>query len=98
MYRAAMSSWNKSSPSRCCARPTTRRPKRFAQEAQSASSVNHNNVVGISDFGGDPGHAYLVMEFPDGETLTDLVNRGPTEPVRVCRIGAQIARGLQAVQ
>ncbi len=71
--------------------------KRFVQEAQSASSVNHNNVVGISDFGVISGHAYLVMEFLDGETLTDLVNRGPTEPVRVCRIGAQIARGLQAV-
>ncbi len=71
--------------------------KRFVQEAQSASSVNHNNVVGISDFGVISGHAYLVMEYLDGETLTDLVNRGPTEPVRVCRVGAQIARGLQAV-
>jgi tRNA A-37 threonylcarbamoyl transferase component Bud32 len=71
--------------------------KRFVQEAQSASTVNHNNVVGISDFGVISGHAYLVMEYLDGETLTDLVNRGPTDPVRVCRIGAQIARGLQAV-
>ena len=71
--------------------------KRFVQEAQSASSVNHNNVVGISDFGVISGHAYLVMEYLDGETLTDLVNRGPTDPLRVARIGAQIARGLQAV-
>ncbi len=71
--------------------------KRFVQEAQSASSVNHNNVVGISDFGVISGHAYLVMEYLDGETLTDLVNRGPTDGLRVARIGAQIARGLQAV-
>jgi serine/threonine-protein kinase len=71
--------------------------KRFVQEAQSASSVNHNNVVGISDFGVISGHAYLVMEYLDGETLTDLVNRGPTDALRVARIGAQIARGLQAV-
>lgn len=71
--------------------------KRFVQEAQSASSVNHNNVVGISDFGVIAGHAYLVMEHLDGETLTDLVNRGPTDALRVARIGAQIARGLQAV-
>ena len=71
--------------------------KRFVQEAQSASSVNHNNVVGISDFGVIAGHAYLVMEYLEGETLTDLVNRGPTEALRVARIGAQIARGLQAV-
>jgi serine/threonine protein kinase len=71
--------------------------KRFVQEAQTASSVNHYNVVGISDFGVISGHAYLVMELMEGQTLTDIINLGPVEPVRVCRIGAQIARGLQAV-
>lgn len=71
--------------------------KRFVQEAQSASAVNHYNVVGISDFGVIGGHAYLVMELMEGQTLTDIINAGPVEPLRVCRIGAQIARGLQAV-
>lgn len=71
--------------------------KRFVQEAQTASSVNHFNVVGISDFGVIGGHAYLVMELMEGQTLTDIVNAGPCDPLRVCRIGAQIARGLQAV-
>jgi len=71
--------------------------KRFVQEAQTASSVNHYNVVGISDFGVISGHAYLVMELMEGQTLTDIINQGPVDPLRVCRIGAQIARGLQAV-
>jgi serine/threonine protein kinase len=71
--------------------------KRFVQEAQTASAVNHYNVVAISDFGVIGGHAYLVMELMEGQTLTDIVNIGPAEPLRVCRIGAQIARGLQAV-
>jgi serine/threonine protein kinase len=71
--------------------------KRFVQEAQTASMVNHTNVVAITDFGVIGGHPYLVMEFLEGQTLTEAINAGPIKPVRVCRIGAQIARGLHAV-
>ena len=71
--------------------------KRFVQEAQSASMINHTNVVAITDFGVIGNHAYLVMEFLEGQTLTEAINEGPLQAVRVCRIGAQIARGLQAV-
>lgn len=71
--------------------------KRFVQEAQTASMVNHTNVVAITDFGVIAGHPYLVMEFLEGQTLTEAINTGPIKPVRVCRIGAQIARGLHAV-
>ena len=71
--------------------------KRFIQEAQTASMINHTNVVDLTDFGMIEGHPYLVMEFLEGETLTEAITSGPIPPLRVCRIGAQIARGLQAV-
>jgi serine/threonine-protein kinase len=71
--------------------------KRFVQEAQTASMVNHTNVVAITDFGVISGHPYLVMEFLDGQTLTEAINEGPIPAARMCRIGAQIARGLHAV-
>ena len=71
--------------------------KRFVQEAQSASMINHTNVVAITDFGVIGNHAYLVMEFLEGQTLTEAINEGPLLALRVCRIGSQIARGLQAV-
>lgn len=71
--------------------------KRFIQEAQTASMINHTNVVALTDFGLIEGHPYLVMEFLDGETLTEAITSGPIAPLRVCRIGAQIAKGLQAV-
>jgi serine/threonine protein kinase len=71
--------------------------KRFVQEAQSASMINHTNVVAITDFGVISNHAYLVMEFLEGQTLTEAINEGPLPAVRMCRIGAQIARGLQEV-
>ena len=71
--------------------------KRFIQEAQTASMINHTNVVDLTDFGMIEGHPYLVMEFLEGETLTEAITSGPLPPLRVCRIGAQIAKGLQAV-
>lgn len=71
---------------------------RFLQEAQLASKIQHANTVYISDFGVLPdGRSYIVMEFLRGPTLSEVISRGPVPPARVCQIGLQIARGLQAV-
>ena len=43
---------------------------RFRQEAQSASSLGHDNIVAIDDFGSmDDGRVYLCMEFLEGQSL-----------------------------
>ena len=71
---------------------------RFLREARIASQIQHPNTVFISDFGLLPdGRPYLVMEFLQGPTLRDLLERGAMDPLRACLIGAQIARGLQTV-
>lgn len=72
--------------------------QRFLQEAKLASVVSHPNTVQIVDFGVLPsGQSYLVMELMRGRTLAGEIKKGPMDALRVCRIGAQIARGLQAV-
>ena len=72
--------------------------RRFLLEARLASRVAHPNTVYVSDFGVLPdGRSYLVMEFLRGETLGSFMSQGPLDPLRVCRIAAQIARGLQAI-
>lgn len=71
---------------------------RFLQEARLASSIHHPNTVYISDFGVlDDGRSYLVMEFLEGKTLSQVIQRGVLEPLRACTIALQIAQGLQAV-
>ncbi|MCS6915553.1 MAG: serine/threonine-protein kinase [Myxococcales bacterium] len=71
---------------------------RFKQEARSASAVNHSNIVSVMDFGVLPdGHAYIVMEFLVGRTLTAAIGRRPMGTLRSLHIAVQIARGLQAV-
>jgi serine/threonine protein kinase len=72
--------------------------RRFLQEAKLASLIQHPNTVQIIDFGVLPsGQSYLVMELLRGRTLASAIRQGPMEALRVCQIGIQIARGLQAV-
>ena len=72
--------------------------RRFLQEAQLASQINHPNTVFLSDFGVLPdGRSYIVMELLRGPTLASVIAEGAMEPMRACKIAAQIAHGLQAV-
>lgn len=52
---------------------------RFLQEFELISSLDHPNIVRISDFGVGDEHAYIAMEyFPDGD-LKARIARGMTE-------------------
>src|SRR6185503_478458 len=73
---------------------------RFAQEARSASALNHPNIVTVHDFDsvavGGNAVSYLGMELVDGESLGALVGRGPLPLRRALAIATQIAEGLAA--
>jgi eukaryotic-like serine/threonine-protein kinase len=50
---------------------------RFEREARIVARLRHPAIVTIHDFGVLPsGHAYLVMEYLDGETLRKTINSG----------------------
>lgn len=70
--------------------------KRFLREARATAMIRHENVVNIYDIYGEP-LPFLVMEFINGETLQEMIERtGPLEMSDVIRIGQQIASGLAA--
>src|ERR1044071_8766925 len=54
---------------------------RFQREAQAAGRLRHPNVVNVTDFGSTVVHgsqlAYLVMEFLDGQNLSDFLKKNP---------------------
>ncbi len=72
--------------------------QRFMQEAQSATSIGHPNIIDISDFGRLPdGSVYFVMEFLDGESLSKMISRGGSIPmVTAIHTVRQIASALEA--
>src|SRR5262245_26084413 len=71
--------------------------QRFRQEARSASSIGHENIISIDDFGTLPdGRVYMAMEFLQGEPLNDLLAKGPLPLPRALDILIQTSRGLAA--
>jgi len=70
--------------------------RRFHDEAQAASRLNHPNVVSVIDFGQtDDGLLYLVMEFLRGHTLTEVIRTEQLTTERITDIIGQILSALE---
>ncbi len=56
--------------------------KRFKKEAEAAFSLEHENIVKVSDIGCEDGTYYMVMEYVAGSTLKSLIERNNFVPER----------------
>lgn len=68
--------------------------ERLRREAQVTSGLGHPNIVECLDFGTEDGQVYLVMEWLDGETLEERLERSQIDVDTVLEIGAQTCAGL----
>jgi eukaryotic-like serine/threonine-protein kinase len=69
--------------------------RRFEQEYNAAKQLDHPNIVKAIAFGSAGSTPYLVMEFVDGETLGQKVERDGAMPEKdAIRLIAQVAQGL----
>ncbi len=50
--------------------------KRFEREAKIAAKLSHSNIVNAIDAGQVNGHHYFVMEYVEGETIKDIIEKG----------------------
>jgi serine/threonine-protein kinase len=69
---------------------------RFEREVQLTSELTHPNTIAIHDYGRTPeGVFYYVMEYVDGITLQQLVEReGPLPPARVVHLLRQVCQAI----
>jgi serine/threonine protein kinase len=71
---------------------------RFLLEARMASSVNHENIISVYDFGEDEGRPFIVMEFLEGESLREALKNGRLGNFEQrLKIALQVARALDYV-
>jgi len=70
------------------------RKRRFVQEAQAASALNHPNIITIHDIGREDGIDFVVMEYVAGKTLEQLIPRHGTGLNDVLKISIQVADAL----
>ncbi|MBX9722546.1 MAG: serine/threonine protein kinase, partial [Candidatus Obscuribacterales bacterium] len=70
--------------------------RRFQKEAEAISSLSHENVVNVFDFGQlQHGQAYMVMNYVSGQSMADLIKReNPLELQRALQLLLQISSGL----
>src|SRR5215470_5693484 len=54
--------------------------ERFRREAQAAASLNHPNIVAVWDSGQEDGVSFIVMEYVNGQTLSELLRTYVTVP------------------
>lgn len=67
---------------------------RFEREAERLSEISHSNIVELFDYGHEAGVSFIVMEFVNGELLSDYLDRrGALSPEEAVPIMAQILKG-----
>ena len=65
-------------------------------EANALAALQHPNVVTIHDFGTDEDGPFVVMEFIEGQTLDEFVERAPFDYASFIELATQALAGLVA--
>jgi len=69
--------------------------ERFRREALAVAKLIHPNIVQVYDTGKDEGRHYIVMEYVEGRSGAQILQRqGPVEPEIAAEIGIQACAGL----
>src|SRR5467141_1523997 len=79
-------------PSHRSASPEVR--QRFEREAKTISQLSHPHICALYDVGREGETEYLVMEYLEGETLSDRLAKGPLPLEQTLRYGVEIADAL----
>jgi serine/threonine protein kinase len=72
------------------------RKRRFFQEAQAASALNHPNIITLYDIVSEGDMQCIVMEYINGKTLRDMTPAGGLAPAQALQYAVQIASALTA--
>jgi eukaryotic-like serine/threonine-protein kinase len=79
-------------PQHLSASPEVR--QRFEREAKTISQLSHPHICALYDVGREGETDFLVMEYLEGETLTDRLSKGALPLEQTLRFGVEIADAL----
>ncbi|HEX8368741.1 MAG TPA: protein kinase [Pyrinomonadaceae bacterium] len=70
--------------------------RRFEREAETASALNHPNILTVYEFGKEAGLHFITTEFVEGETLREKLKRERLSVTEILNIAEQTASALAA--
>ncbi|MDP1675262.1 MAG: protein kinase [Bacteroidota bacterium] len=73
----------------------TTEQSRFLQEAQAAAVLNHPNICVIHDVREEDGKQFIVMEFVEGATIRETIQKGQIKLDTAIDYAIQIAEALE---
>jgi serine/threonine protein kinase len=85
-------------PSRCCLRTFPAHielKQRFDREAKAISGLQHPHICTLYDVGSQDGVDFLVMEYLEGQTLAEWLEKAPLPLEQTLRIAAEIAEAIE---
>jgi serine/threonine protein kinase len=69
---------------------------RFVEEARTLARLEHPNIVLLHNFVEESGHLYLVMQFAEGDSFEEIIEReGRVLPADVAAVGIEVCRALE---
>jgi serine/threonine protein kinase/tetratricopeptide (TPR) repeat protein len=72
--------------------------ERFLREAQTAASLNHPHICTIYHIDEVEDSTFIVMEYIEGQSLKELIGKGPLKLDKALNFAIQIAEGLEEAQ
>ncbi len=69
--------------------------QRFEREARAIASLDHPHICALYDIGREGATDFLVMQYLDGETLSQRLRKGPLPTAEVMRFAVEIAGALE---
>jgi len=68
---------------------------RFVLEAQAAAALSHPNICTIHEIDEEEGKSFIAMEYVEGQSLKNKIDRGPIAIKEAVDIAIQVAEGLE---
>ena len=69
--------------------------QRFEREARAIASLDHPHICALYDIGHEGATDFLVMQYLDGETLSQRLRKGPLQTAEVLRYAIEITGALE---
>lgn len=69
--------------------------ERFVLEAQAAAALSHPYICTIHEIGEEESKSFIAMEYVEGKSLKNKIDRGPIDMEEALDIAIQVAKGME---